>query len=394
MGIMSDDIHSQRIQQISSDLSRAQKTQEAQRLAQYALAAEAAEDFTDWCDTAWNPLVFAKAFQDLARRVREKSRQEEASKADSQEEDFAIEKIQEIADDYQEKNPELFARTLMVLRSRLRAQDSLEEILRKVRETYTDLSLADEALDFLLETADRANREKIEQAKAELHRLYDREIKAGRNINAQAREFSAQGLGSPTALRDLYRGVIGNPRDANTLFNELTTAFSYEKMKAVIDFMLHSLGADMKAKGPSIARAELQRLTSETRNMQAILGVFRFFKSRMTLVMSSFERQGLVLPERITFELLGKLLVRFLQERYPSVDKALQLSQQMGISGETLAQIIIYLQLRDAMRQVSPRLFKDERQRQEMLLCFMETLEELDEELEEEEEEKQKKEKK
>jgi hypothetical protein len=85
--------------------------------------------------------------------------------------------------------------------------------------------------------------------------------------------------------------------------------------------------------------------------------------------------------------------MKFIQERYPSVDKALLLSQQLGIAGEVLAQLIIYLQFRDAMRQVAPRLFRDERQRQELLMCFMQTLEELEEELEEEDEEKEKKKK-
>lgn len=86
--------------------------------------------------------------------------------------------------------------------------------------------------------------------------------------------------------------------------------------------------------------------------------------------------------------------MRFLQERYPSVDKALLLSQQLGIADEELAQLIIYLQFRDAMRQVAPRLFRDEKHRQELLMCFMETLEDLEEELEEEEEKDNKKKKK
>jgi hypothetical protein len=46
------------------------------------------------------------------------------------------------------------------------------------------------------------------------------------------------------------------------------------------------------------------------------------------------------------------------------------------------------------MRQVAPRLFRDERHRQELLMCFMETLEDLEEELEEEEEKDKKKKKK
>jgi type III secretion protein W len=162
-------------------------------------------------------------------------------------------------------------------------------------------------------------------------------------------------------------------------------------MKNAIDFVLHSIGADIKAKGPSIPRVELQKYLTETRNMQAILGVYKYFLSRMRLIASSFDRQGLIMPPRITFDTLARIFMRFIQERYPSVDKALLLSQQLGIAGEELAQLIIYLQLRDAMRQVAPRLFRDERQRQELLMCFMETLEDLEEKLEEEEKKEKKK---
>jgi type III secretion protein W len=372
---------------------------EAQKLAQYSIAQESAkEEFQEWGDlNAWNPLAMARNFQNLERRAREKARADQASKeqeADEEKEVETVEKIQKASEYYQRKNPELQAKTLLSLQVRISRHDSVEDIIRKLKETFQDISLADEALDFLLETADADMRFTLEKAKEELNRLYGREIRAGRNMGIQARNFSAQGLGSSTALRDLYREITSNPRDAHMLYQELSSKFPFEKMKTVIDFMLHSLGADVKAKGPSIAKEDLQRMMGETRNMQAILGVFKFFFGRMRLIVSSFDRQGMVLPPRINFELLGKLFMKFIQERYPSVDKALLLSQQMGIADEVLAQLIIYLQFRDGMRQVAPRLFRDERQRQELLMCLVETLEELEEELEEEDEEKKKKKKK
>jgi len=91
----------------------------------------------------------------------------------------------------------------------------------------------------------------LQEAKAQLNRLYEREIKSGRNIGIQARNFSTQGLGSPTALRDLYRNITGTQRDANTS-SRAFQSYPFEKMKVVIDFVLHSLGADIKSKGPSI----------------------------------------------------------------------------------------------------------------------------------------------
>ncbi len=383
------------VERVQADIARSQQTQAAQRLAQYSIAQESAsEEFQEWSDLeAYNPLAQQRNFQAMERRVREKARADESAKEEQsgEEEIIAIERLSAVSEDYSRKNPELQPRSLLALRVRISKNDTVEDILRKVREAYPDVSLADEALDFLIETSPRDIKENLRKAKEELNNLYAREIKAGKNMGTQAREFSSQGLGSPTALKDLYRDITGNPRDAHALFQELTTNYPFDKMKAVIDFLLHSLGAELKSKGPSISRPELTRIYSETRNMQAILGVFRFFKSRMRLVAGAFDRQGLIMPARISFEVLAKIFMKFLQERYPSVDKALLLSQQLGLSGNTLAQIILYMQFRDAIRQVAPKLFRDDRHRQEMLLCFIETLEELDEELEEEEEEEKKK---
>ncbi len=394
---MSDDnIVSQGVQRAQHQKTAQQ--QAAARMSQYAIAQEAArEGFEEWGDlNAWNPLALARNFQNLEKRAREKTRSDDTKQeqVDEEQEVNAVEQLQSVSESYQRRNPELQARTLLALRVRITAKDSVEDIIRKLREAYTDLALVDEALDFLLETSDPGMKNTLQQAKAELNRLYEREIKSGRNIGVQARNFSTQGLGSPTALRDLYRNITGTQRDANTLYQELSSKYPFEKMKVAIDFVLHSIGADIKAKGPSIPRAELQQYLAETRNMQAILGVYKYFFSRMRLVASSFDRQGLMLPPRINFEMLARIFMRFIQERYPSVDKALLLSQQMGIADEELAQLIIYLQFRDAMRQVAPRLFRDERHRQEMLMCFIETLEELEEELEEEEEKDKKKKKK
>lgn len=377
-----------RVESVHTSTAKAQQAAQAQKMAQYAIAQEsAAEEFQEWGDlNAWNPLALAKNFQPLDRRAREKTRPDDASQKEEDETVHSIESIKEISEHFQQRNNELQARSLLLLRSRITSRDSAADILRKVREAYTDFSLADEALDFLLETADPKMRGIIAQAKADFNRLYGKDIAAGRNMGAQAREFSTQGLGSPTALRDLYRNVTQNPREALTLFQELSTTYTYEKMKAVIAFLLHSLGSDMKSKGPSIERSELARLFTETRNMQAILGVYRFFKLRMAMILSSFERQGLMFPPLLSFEALAKAYMKFIQERYPSVDKALQIGKQLGISETIPGQIIVYVQMRDAMRQVAPKFFKDERHRQDILTCFMETLDELDEKLEEEEE--------
>ncbi len=309
--------------------------------------------------------------------------------APSEEEDkemVSIDGVAKSAEEYENRNPEMEKRALLSLKQTIDVDDSAEEILLKILKSYRDHYLADEALSFLIDTTDTNAKIGVNLRKARdlLNERFGREVRAGRNITAEAREFAKQGLGSPTALRDLYRDVTGNPREAVTLFEELNESFTFDKMKTVLQFMLHSLGRDINSKGPSIDPAELQRLVSEVRTMQAILSVYRFFFERMRLIEGQFLRENIPLPGGLTFELLAKQFVKILAERYPSPDKILKLATALGISEEVLAQIIIYTQYRDALRGVSPRLFKSDRHRQDLLTALIETVSELDDLLEEE----------
>jgi len=385
-------IQSSRIQSVHADLLHAQRASQSQLLAQLQLREAQSDvamaDLTD--EATFNPLAMARRFETLESKTRKGTKEEEEpgkTQKDGDKKIKQVERVSRIADEYSRKNQELQARTLIFVRDRITKNDTPEEVIRKVLETYPDYSLADEVLDFLMETSEPNIATIVRQAKEQLNRDYAREIRAGRNISEKAQEFSKQGLGNPTALRDIYRDITGNPRDPNTLFEQLSNNFPYEKMKTLVEFMLHALGSDLKSKGPSIARGELHRLMTETRILQAILGVYRFFKSRMKLINGSFIRHGLVLPARITFEALARLYMRYLQERYPSADKVLQLAIQMGIADELEAQLIIFMQLRDASRQVAPRLFRSEQQRFDTLRSFMDALKQIDDELEEEEEE-------
>lgn len=366
-----------------SESSRIIRQEQASAQKDTVLQEAVQQSFNAWSDeAAFNPVMMSRRFESLDDK-RKKGREEATQKKEPEVQ--RIERIEEISEEYSKKNPEFQARGLLLLRSRISPKDSPEQILKKVREFYDDPSLADEALDFLIETTRGEILERVRRAKEDLNNTFGREVKAGRNMGAQAREFSAQGLGSPTGLRDIYRDITGNPRETSTLFSELSDQFTYAKMKTVINFLLHALGADLKSKGPSIAAGELHRLMTESRNLQAILWVYRFFQSRMKLIESSFVNAGLQL--KLTFEMLAKAFVQFIKERYPSMEKLLQLAAKLGISEELLAKIIVFTQMRDAVRGVAPKLFKSEQHRQDILLSFIETLEELDEELEKEEEE-------
>jgi len=338
-------------------------------------------------ESGFNQVAIQKRFKSLEEQRLNKKALSKSQFADDEVDVIEdVKSAEDTASRFNKRNFELKIKTLLILRDSISEEDSVEDILKKVLEFYPDYTLADEALDFLLETTKGKLALKIQQAKDYLNANFKREIVAGRNINIQAQTFSKEGLGSPTALRDIYRDITGNPRTPHTLFDELTSTFSYDSMKVVIRFLLHSLGADLKSKGPSITRPELSRLIEDTQILQAILGVYRFFMSREGLIASQFDHFGLILPKNLNFELLAKIFMNLLKERYVTSEKIMSLSKYLGISQELAAQIIIYTQMRDALRQTSRRLYKSEKHRQEALSAFIESLEELEEQLEEEEE--------
>ena len=295
-----------------------------------------------------------------------------------------VQAIKDSAGQFQRRNPELKANVLVLLREYIKPGDSKADILRKLLEFYPDVSLADEVLEFLLETTDGELAKQVQEAKEDFNEQNQREITAGRNIGAQARAAAEKGLGTPTSLRDMYRDITGNPRDSTTLFEELSKKYAFKDLKKVVDFMLHSLGADMKSRGPSIERGLLHRLFTETRNLQAILGVYRFFNNRMRLMQGLFKKEGLPMPPQLTFETMAKQFMTLAGERYPSADKVLGSATRLGIDKWIQAKIIAFSQMRDAIREVAMnQIYRSLQHRDELYMALIEALEDLEDELEE-----------
>ncbi len=355
-----------------------------------AMQVESEEDLNQYFElSSFNPMNQAQRFRKM-EDIRSKSDMKEGETEETDEvatKIVDVEKIDEAAERFQKNNYELNSKTLRILRSQVSKSDTPEDILKKVEAVYGDASLADEALDFLAETSDTQLLAATQEAKEKFNKDKGKEIRAGRNMGMQAREFAKEGLGSPTSLRDLYREIILNPREPLKLFDELAEKFRFPKLKSAITFMLHSIGSDLKSKGPSIQRGELKRLLDETRSMQGILGVFRFFQSRMRLIQREFGSYNLIVPSRLDFEIIARIFVKILSERFMNPDKILQTSRILGISEEAAAQMIIYSQMRDAIKQIAPKYFRDPRHRDETLKAFIDTIEKLEDQMEEEEEE-------
>ncbi|GAB5412080.1 MAG: hypothetical protein ChlgKO_11940 [Chlamydiales bacterium] len=353
-----------------------------------AVDARAAFAMDDSASSIFNPLEIAKYFKKL---------HEQASKIPSEEQleteagneklvkrlDEAMNKAMAYAKRNSELNPHTLLKILALMRSDMSEAEMLEEVLRE----YPDPSIADDAIDFLIETSEehKAIQDKMIRSKEIFNSTYGREIRAGKNIAPQAETYSQLGLGTRSELRDLYRDITSNPREPIELFEELSMKYEFKQMKAVIDFFLHALGEDLKSKGASIDPLELKRLLVDGRQMMAIFDVYGFFHIRFGAIAKAFAKHKLPLPVKLNFISLARLLVYYIKERFPSAEKFRQLGKIMEIHTNTLAQIIVYTQYRDAMRHMPPRLFKSERHRQDLLLTILDALSELEDELEEEE---------
>lgn len=334
-----------------------------------------------------------KSLQEIKNPTRKEVEKGE-SKTETSSAVKGIKEIEDLAEKFEKQNSELQKKSLLLLREQITEEDTADSILKKVLAFYPDKSLADEALDFLIATCKGNVLEQAQIAKTKFNAEFSREIIAGKNIATQVKDFSEKGLGTPTGLRDLYRDITGNPREPLVLFHHLSQKFSFAMMAPILSFVLHSLGADLKSKGPSIASPDLKNLMDDIRAIQAVVGVYRFFKSRMAIIRKLFTQEGLELSSQINFEVLAKQFMNLVQERYPTASRVMQMARLLGISEELAAQIIVFTQMLEAVRNVAPRIYKNNQHKQDLIEAYLEALEDLEEKKEEAEEKEEKEQKK
>ena len=103
-----------------------------------------------------------------------------------------------------------------------------------------------------------------------------------------------------------------------------------------------------------------------------------------------FAQEGLKLPQRLNFELMAKQFMTLTGERYPSPDKVLKLAEKLGIEKWIIAKIIVFSQMRDAIREVAMnQIYKSLQHRDELFQAIIEALEDLEEEWEDYEDEEE-----
>jgi len=88
------------------------------------------------------------------------------------------------------------------------------------------------------------------------------------------------------------------------------------------------------------------------------------------------------LPKGLASEELTDTFFDVLKERYPSAEKIKQLVERSGVDS-VHGKIIALSAMRDAIKEVSPRLYRSQQHRDELFLAIIEALEDLEDELDE-----------
>lgn len=339
------------------------------------------EEFTDWGDTiAFNPMAARKKSKELKKRlsVNKGKKSEKSSKP--------ADNIKEKAAVFSKNHSETDNETLERIAESIKDDDSPEEIIEKVTKHYKDPYIANQALVFLKDvySDDKEKLVNIEKAETDYASLHKSAISAGSNINKDVAHFSDEGVATKPELREIYQDFVGTPRSPQQLFQELRQKYEIKKLASVLKFMLHSLGSDIKSKGPSIGRPLLERLFSEIKSLQTVLGVFSFFYSRMDSLKDDFTRSEIAFPKNIGYTDLADTFIACVAEKYPSTTKVLRHLTSLPFSQTTVSKLLICITLREAIRGVPPRLFRSDHHKNNTLMTFLEVINELEEMLEEE----------
>ncbi len=355
-------------------------------------------DLVATLEDAFNPAYAARKSAEKGKSLKERASVRGGEQAEEKKgilsAESADEKAKDLAQEFQRHNPDLKEKGLLNLRDMLKNCKTPEEALETAAKAYHEAFLQDEALRFVEASIDPESElyQTLHEARDQLYNEKGAEIRAGRNINADALKFALNGLGKPEAMRQLYLEIVNNPREPVDLFNHLSQmvaqnappgqAFPLKQLKAITDFVFHALGTDMKSAGPSVEQALLLRLFNGARTMQALTGLFHHFEKRDAYLHAEFARYGLPFPKELSYDRLAAVFVDLLMERYPTPAGVLKMADRLKLQSLLLAQAIVFNLLRDAVRNVSPRLYRNKKHYEDMLAALMETVEELERELE------------
>jgi type III secretion protein W len=349
-------------------------------------------------DAGGNPL--AAALRNRSRSMEDRMAEVTADRRQKAEGSHVIpvERARDGAGDFLNRNPnpELEIEELVALAEMLTEGMSAEDVARVVDtipKFSTDPWLKAEALSYLEEVTPEGPVKQAVHTVAANHRSdpkNDIAIRAAKNMAEKSREYERQGQGKATDLRKLYTEMLDKHLSPIDMFKQLK-GYKYENveppaksLKAVAEYLYAALGEDLRAPGPSIERGRLTTLFTMTRTLQAVVQVFDLFSKRMNLITAEATAKHLTVPPTLAAQPLTEAFMGMVEDKFPSAIKVMQAVGKLGVpDADPAAQSLIVGQFQQAIRQISPKFYPQDKTRQDLINSLNDAADQLENKLDE-----------
>lgn len=287
-------------------------------------------------------------------------------------------------------NSEYAARMLRMLRNAMASNRNFGplDLLRELGRGSTDPShqfAMLELLELSLGSDEGDLRTLIRQARQQLENAKGPEIRAGINL-AQEVNARASTPAEMQNLREMYRSEVVGFTTPQDCFRSLLSARGPGGIADAIAFLISGCGKDLKSALPSLEKEALSRILTDLQCVQVLNTVMDKLTLLSGRMAKQFGEMCLLNGEQMTGRVLD-----FTEETFVPSSSIAAFIGECGIK-KLLAQLDFATELTKLFRQLSPRLFRKESDRKQLIDSTQEHLDGLITLEEEEEAEKNKEE--
>ena len=248
-----------------------------------------------------------------------------------------------------------------------------DELLLDLARESTDPSHQFAMLDLLEQMMGEGDAELlalVRQAKAQLMSQKGADIKAGINL---AEEINARATTPEEMreLRDLYRSEVVGFTKPQDCFRSLIAARGAGGLKDAIAFLIAGCGRDLASADPSMEHAALGRILTDLQCVQVLQTVMEKLSQLGARMEAQFAEPCLLDGEQLT----GRV-VELTEQAFVTSVAIARLVGECGMA-KLLAQMDFTRELTRVFRQLSPRLFAKEGDRQRLVDAAQEHLDAL-----------------
>ena len=264
---------------------------------------------------------------------------------------------------------------IQTVRQMLRSGQPLDAagLLKDLARESTDPSHQFAMLDLLeqmLGEGETGLRDLIRQARSQLMAGKGAEIKAGINL---AEEVNARATtpGEMQELRDLYRSEVVGFTKPQDCFRSLVASRGPGGLADAISFLIAGCGADLKSGSPSMEGARLGRILTDLGCVQTLQTVLEKLTQLGARMGTQFGEPCFLSGEQLT----GRV-IDLTEQAFVAAAAIAHLVGDCGMR-QLLAQMDFTRELTRLFRQLSPRLFAKEGDRQRLVDAAQEHLDGL-----------------